>query len=84
MNQTVSNVAILSILFAVGSFFATFSHHSILGFIAAVIALPLGIIGLIKAASPRVRGGIISITAITIASFGALVAVIIGFSRILF
>ncbi|MDA8163519.1 MAG: hypothetical protein M0017_00610 [Desulfobacteraceae bacterium] len=68
--------AVLSIIAAIGSYAATFSKHPIIGLLAALAALPLGVIGLIMAASPRVRGGIVSIAAILLAIFALGIALL--------
>jgi hypothetical protein len=59
--------AMLAIIAAVGSYLATFTGHPIIGLLAALAALPLGILGLVMAASPRISGGIMSIVAIILA-----------------
>lgn len=59
--------AMLAIIAAAGSYLATFSGHPIIGLLAALAALPLGVLGLVMAASPRIGGGIMSIVAIILA-----------------
>ncbi len=82
--QRVSAIAIAAIIIAVGSFLATLTHHAILGIIAAIIAVPMGIMGFIMAASPRVSGGILSIAAIVIGGFGFIFSMLIGMGRVVF
>ncbi len=77
MDQRRGTTATLSIIAAIGAYFLTFSGYPILGLITGVVSLPLGIIGLIVAASPRVSGGIISIFAILLGA-GAIIAGILG------
>lgn len=64
MVQRTGTAATSSIVAAIGSFFLTFTGNPVWGVLAGIIALPLGIIGLIMAASPRVSGGILSLSAI--------------------
>lgn len=68
--------ATLAIIAAIGSYLATFTGHPIVGLLVALAALPLGILGLIMAASPRVGGGIISIVAILLAVFAIGIALL--------
>jgi hypothetical protein len=68
--------AVLAILAAIGSYVATFSGRPVIGLLAALLALPLGVLGLVMAASPRVSGGILSIFAIVLAIFGLGIALL--------
>ncbi len=76
MEQKAGTSAIVSILLAAASFFITFTGHPIWGFVAALVAIPLGIIGLVVAASPRVGGGLMSIGAIILAVLAIGVAIL--------
>jgi hypothetical protein len=69
--------AVLAILAAIGSYVATFSGRPVIGLLAALLALPLGVLGLVMAASPRVSGGILSIFAIVLAIFGLGIALLV-------
>ncbi|MFZ0614463.1 MAG: hypothetical protein WAM73_19620 [Desulfobacterales bacterium] len=73
MNQRTGSAATGSIISAIGSYFLTFTGHPLWGLIAGMVAVPLGVLGMIFAASPRVRGGFISLLAIV---FGAIAVVI--------
>ncbi|MFZ0243647.1 MAG: hypothetical protein WAL90_18560 [Desulfobacterales bacterium] len=73
MDQRRGTAATISIIAAVASYFFTFSGHPIWGLIAGMISVPAGVFGMIIAASPRVRGGIISLLAIV---FGAIAVVL--------
>jgi hypothetical protein len=68
--------AIAAIISAIFSFFLTFSGHPFWGMLAALAAIPLGIGGLIMAASPKVSGGVMSIAAIMIGVLAAGVAIL--------
>jgi hypothetical protein len=68
--------ALLAILAAIGSYVLTFSGRPVLGLVIALLALPLGVIGLVMAASPRVSGGILSIVAIVLAVFALGIALL--------
>ena len=76
MDQKTGTAAVLAIIAAIGSFVATFTGHPLWGMFAAIIAIPLGLLGMAMAASPRVSGGIISIFSIVLGVVGALVAVL--------
>jgi hypothetical protein len=45
------------------------------GFILALVAIVFGIIGVVMALSPRVRGGMVSILSLIVAAIGVVVAV---------
>ncbi len=77
MDQRRGTTATLSIIAAIGGYFLTFSGFPVLGLITGVVSLPLGITGLIIAASPKISGAIISIFAILLGA-GAVVAGILG------
>lgn len=62
--QKTGTAAVISILAAIASFLATFTGNPIWGLVLGLISLPLGIIGLVMAASPRVSGGMLSIAGI--------------------
>jgi hypothetical protein len=68
--------ATIAIITAIGSYVLTFTGHSILGLLAALLAIPLGIAGLVMAASPRISGGILSIVAIALGVIGLGIAVL--------
>jgi hypothetical protein len=76
MGQKTGIFATLAIIAAVASFFLTFSGHRILALVLAVFSIPLGALGVIMAASPRVGGGLVSIIAIGLGVFAAGVAVL--------
>lgn len=76
--QKVGLAAILSIVAAIGSYVATCTGHPGWGILAALISIPMGIIGFVAAASPRVRGGIISIIAIILGVL-AIIGALVGF-----
>lgn len=76
MDQRTGAAAAFSIIAAIGSYVATCTGHPIWGFVAALISLPLGLLGLFMAASPRVSGGVMSIIAIVLGLLGLIVAVL--------
>ena len=63
--------AIVAVLCAIGSFF----FGAALGFILAVVAIVAGLLGVVLALSPRVRGGMMSIISI-LAGLAGIVAAI--------
>lgn len=76
MNEKTGMMAIIAIIAAIVSYFFTFNGHTVYGILAALIAIPFGIGGLVMAASPRVSGGIISIISILLGVFAIGVAVV--------
>lgn len=64
MEQQAGTIATLAIIAAVASYIITFAGHPFIGVLAALVSIPLGAFGLIRAASPRVGGGIMSILAL--------------------
>ena len=72
--QRTGTAATLAIVAALGGLIATFTGHPVWGLILALVAILLGAIGLVRAASPRVSGGILSIVAIIVAVLGLGVA----------
>jgi hypothetical protein len=76
MEQRTGAMAIGAIIAAVVSFFFTFTGHPFWGLISAIISVPLGFIGVMMAASPRVGGGMLSIAAIIIGVLAMGVAVL--------
>jgi hypothetical protein len=80
VQQKSSTSATLAIVAAIGSYLLSFSGRPFWGVLAALMALPLGIVGLLKAASPRVGGGLLSLIAIGLGvlALGLAVLVMIG------
>ena len=73
-----------AIIAAVLSFILTFSRHPVFGLFSAIISLPLGVFGLMMAASPRVGGGLLSIVAIVLGVFAIGVAIVGGIGTAIF
>lgn len=73
MDQRIGIAAILAIISAIASVFV---DSAFFGFLLAIAAVVLGIIGFVMAASPRVRGGILSLTSIGIAVLALVVNVL--------
>jgi hypothetical protein len=55
---------------------ASFAVGAFWGFILALVAIFFGVIGMILALSPRIRGGIVSVFSIVVALAGIVVAAI--------
>lgn len=64
--------AIIAIAAAIGSFFTDAG----LGMLLAIVAIVAGLIGVVLALSPRVRGGIISLISILAGLLGVVAAVL--------
>jgi hypothetical protein len=83
VQQRTGGAAIMAIIAAIGGFFATFTGHPLWGLIIALVAIPLGIAGLVRATSPRVSGGVLSIVALVAAGLGAIFAVLVMLGMLL-
>lgn len=73
--QVHSLASIVAIIAAIASFFV---HSGVFGLVLAIFAIVLGLVGFVKAASPRVSGGIISLVAIGLGVIAAVFAVLRG------
>ena len=76
MDQRTGIAATLSILAAIGSYIAVCAGHPGWGLLLAILAIPLGLVGLVMAASPRVSGGILSIVAMVLGVVAIVFAVL--------
>ena len=74
-SQVHSLASIVSIICAIASFFV---NSGVFGLLLAICAIVLGLVGFIKAASPRVSGGILSMCAIGLGVIAAVFAVLRG------
>ncbi len=63
-------------LLAIGAAIASFFFGAFLGFALAIAAIVLGVIGMVLAAAPSIRGGIISIMSIVAGLLGIIAAVL--------
>jgi hypothetical protein len=63
--------SIIAIGCAVGSFFVS----AVSGFILALVAIAFGLVGLLLALSPSIRGGLTSMAALGLAVIGIVVAI---------
>jgi hypothetical protein len=84
MGSKTGIAAILALVAAVGSYLLSFSGRPIWALFAAIISVPLGAVGLVMAASPRVSGGIMSIIAMVLGVGGVILAVLVLVGMILF
>jgi hypothetical protein len=84
MDQRTGIAATIAIICAILSWIVTFTGSPIWGMILGIISIPVGIIGLVMAASPRVSGGILSIVAIVMGVIGLGLAVLVLIGVILF
>lgn len=82
--QKTGTLAVGAIIAAVISYVLTFAGHPIIGLLSAIISIPLGVIGLMMAASPRVGGGLLSIAGIVMGVIAIGVAVLGGIGKIIF
>jgi hypothetical protein len=71
-----SGASILAIVAAGVSFYFSSQGRELWGLIAAFVAIGAGLLGGLRALSPRVRGGILSIIAVLMGVVAVLVAVV--------
>jgi hypothetical protein len=62
--QVRSTASIVAIIAAIASFFMSGRGHAVGGFFLALLAIGAGLVGGVRALSPRVSGGILSILAV--------------------
>ena len=74
--QVRSGASIVAILCALGSFYFSSKGTESMGFLLALVAICAGLIGGIKALSPRVSGGILSIAAVVLGAIAFLFAIV--------
>jgi hypothetical protein len=74
--QVRSGASVVAILCALGSFFFSARGTESLGFILALVAMVAGLLGGVKALSPRVSGGMLSIAAVVMGVIALVYALI--------
>ena len=74
--QVRSTASIVAILAAIGSFILSSQGREFLALFAAVVAIGAGLLGGLRALSPRVSGGILSILAVGLGVVAIVVALI--------
>lgn len=74
--QVRSTASILAILAAIGSFVLSSQGREFLALFAAVFAIGAGLLGGLRALSPRVSGGMLSIIAVGLGLVAVLVALV--------
>lgn len=74
--QIRSAASVVAILAALGSFFLSSQGREILALVAAIFAIGAGLVGGLKALSPRVSGGMLSIVAVVLGAIAIVVALI--------
>ena len=74
--QVRSTASVVAIICALGSFYLSGHHHSLFGFLAALVAIGAGLLGGLRALSPRVSGGILSIIAVVLGVIAILFSVL--------
>ena len=71
-----SAASIFAILAAIVSFYFSSQGREILGLVCALFAIGAGLLGGLRALSPRVSGGILSIIAVLMGAIAILVALV--------
>jgi len=80
--QRMGTSAILAVIASLGSMFLSCSGRPLWGLILAVLSIPFGLLGFLRAASPEIKGGFASIISILIGVVGVAVALIAMFAKI--
>ena len=71
-----SAASIVAIVAAIASFYFSSQGREIWGLITALVAIAAGLLGGLRALSPRVAGGILSIIAVLLGAVAVLVALV--------
>lgn len=71
--------AILAILAALSSFILTAYGYPLTGLLLALLSIPLGLVGFLRAISPGLRGGLVPILAVTLSALALLLALLAAF-----
>ena len=74
--QVRSGASIVAILCAIGSFVMSGQGREFIGFGLAIVAVIAGLLGGVKALSPRVSGGMLSIAAVVLGVIAVLFAIV--------
>ena len=84
MNQKAGTAATIAIIAAIGSFVLTFSGSPVWGLVAAILAIVLGLVGVIISASPKIGGGLMSSFSVILGIFGVGLAILVLIGILLF
>lgn len=84
MNQKAGTAATIAIIAAIGSFFLTFTGNPVWGLVTAVLAIVLGLVGVIVSASPKVGGGLMSSFSVILGIFGVGISILVLIGIVLF
>ena len=76
MEQRTGCAASLSIVAAVGCYISVCVGQPGLGILLSMVSLPLGLLGLLMSASPRVSGGLLSIVAMVLGAIGLVLSIV--------
>ncbi|HSI32632.1 MAG: hypothetical protein ACAI43_14065 [Phycisphaerae bacterium] len=74
--QVRSAASIVAILCALASFYFSGQGRELPGFLLALVAIVAGMVGGVKALSPRVSGGMLSIAAVVLGVIAVLFAIV--------
>ncbi len=84
MNQKAGTAATIALIAAIGSFVLTFTGSPVWGLIVAVLAIVLGIVGVIMSASPKIGGGLMSSFSVILGIFGVGISILVLVGIVLF
>ena len=75
-NPVKSGASIVAIIAAIGSFILSARGREFLALMAAGLAIIAGLLGALRATSPRVSGGVLSLAAIVLGAIAVVVALV--------
>jgi hypothetical protein len=81
--QRMGTGAIMAVVASLGSMFLSCSGHAMWGLVLAILSIPLGLFGFVRAASPEVSGGFASLISIIVGIVGIAVALVAMFLKII-
>jgi len=76
IDQKTGTAAAISIVAAIGSYILVCAGHPVWALIAAIVSIPAGLIGLAMSASPKIKGGLMSIVAIVLGLIGIVFSIL--------
>jgi hypothetical protein len=77
----VGSVAFIAMGAALFGLVATYAGHPVWGLVLAALAGPVGLVGLVRAISPEVRGGLLSSLGIALSVIGVIYALAVLIAR---
>jgi hypothetical protein len=74
--QARSTASIVAIVCALFSYYSSSRHHQVAGFVLGLVAIAAGLVGGVRALSPRVSGGVLSIIAVILGAIALIYSLV--------